>query len=74
MIGIDWMADDPVLDVFFALTRFHRVLALGGDEFVHIAARTVDTHRRHIREKLRLSDSSAVLAYAIKWTESGKAI
>ncbi len=34
-----WMADDPVLDVFFALTRFHRVLALGGDEFVHIAAR-----------------------------------
>jgi len=35
-----WMADDPVLDVFFALTRFHQVLALGGDEFVHIAART----------------------------------
>lgn len=34
-----WLADDPVLDVFFALTRFHRVLALGGDEFVHIATR-----------------------------------
>jgi len=34
-----WMADDPVLDVFFTLTRFHRVLALGGDEFVHIASR-----------------------------------
>ncbi len=34
-----WMADDPVLDVFFALTRFHRVLAMGGDEFVHIAER-----------------------------------
>ncbi len=37
-----WMADDPVLDVFFALTRFHRVLALGGDEFVHIASRNED--------------------------------
>ncbi|MEJ2582139.1 MAG: helicase C-terminal domain-containing protein, partial [Acidobacteriota bacterium] len=34
-----WVADDPVLDVFFKLTRFHRVLAMGGDEFVHIAER-----------------------------------
>jgi DNA-binding NarL/FixJ family response regulator len=43
-------------------------------EQLRIATRTVDTHRRHIREKLRLSDSSAVLAYAIKWIESGKAL
>lgn len=35
-----WLADDPVLDVFFALTKFHRVLSLGGDEFVHIATRS----------------------------------
>ena len=34
-----WMADDPVLDVFLTLTRFHRVLSLGGDEFVYIASR-----------------------------------
>ena len=34
-----WMANDPVLDTFFTLTRFHQVLALGGDEFVHIAER-----------------------------------
>jgi DNA excision repair protein ERCC-2 len=34
-----WIADDPVLDVFFALTRFHRVLNLGGDEFVRLAIR-----------------------------------
>lgn len=40
---------------------------------LNIATRTVDTHRRHIREKLRLSDGSAVLAYAIKWIESGRA-
>ena len=32
-----WMADDPVMEVFLALTRFHRVLGLGGDEFVHLA-------------------------------------
>lgn len=43
-------------------------------EQLRIATRTVDTHRRNIREKLRLSDSSAVLAYAIKWSESGNAL
>jgi len=41
---------------------------------LHISTRTVDTHRRHIREKLRLADSSALLAYAIKWTESGNVL
>jgi DNA excision repair protein ERCC-2 len=37
-----WMADDPVMDVFLAVTRFHRVLGLGGDEFVHLATRDPD--------------------------------
>ncbi len=35
-----WLADDPVMDVFLALTRFHRVLGLGGPEFVHLARRS----------------------------------
>jgi DNA excision repair protein ERCC-2 len=34
-----WVADDPVMDVFLAFTRFHRVLMFGGDEFVHLATR-----------------------------------
>jgi DNA excision repair protein ERCC-2 len=34
-----WIADDPVLEAFLDLTKFHRVLSLGGDEFVHIAQR-----------------------------------
>ncbi|MEX1311672.1 MAG: helicase C-terminal domain-containing protein [Candidatus Sulfomarinibacteraceae bacterium] len=34
-----WIADDPVLDLFFTLTHFHRVLTLGGGEFVHLARR-----------------------------------
>ena len=37
-----WIADDPVLELFFALTHFHRVLSLGGDEFVHLASRAED--------------------------------
>lgn len=34
-----WIADDPVMDLFLALTRFHQVLRLGGDEFVHLVRR-----------------------------------
>ncbi len=41
-----WSADDPVLDVFFQLTHFHRVLGLGGEEFVHLAARTASGEAR----------------------------
>jgi DNA excision repair protein ERCC-2 len=37
-----WMSDDPVMDLFLAVTRFHRVLCLGGDEFVHLASRGED--------------------------------
>jgi DNA excision repair protein ERCC-2 len=37
-----WIADDPLLDLFFTLTHFHRVLSLGGDEFVHLARRSPD--------------------------------
>ncbi len=37
-----WIADDPILDLFFTLTHFHRVLALGGSEFVHLARRAAD--------------------------------
>jgi len=37
-----WIADDPILDLFFTLTHFHRVLSLGGSEFVHLARRAAD--------------------------------
>jgi len=37
-----WIADDPILDLFFTLTHFHRVLSLGGSEFVHLARRDAD--------------------------------
>ncbi len=35
-----WLASDPTMDVYLALTRLHKVLVLGGDEFVHLATRT----------------------------------
>jgi len=32
-------AEDPVVEIFLALNRFHRVLELSGDEFVYLARR-----------------------------------
>lgn len=39
---------------------------------LHISERTVDAHRTHIRTKLSLSDSNALLRYAVRWVEAGK--
>ncbi len=58
-----WMASDPVLDVFLELTKFHRVLGLGGDEFVQLATRADDG-----REELKILclDASRFLAETIE--------
>jgi len=37
-----WLTEDPVLELFFTLTHFHRTLALGGEEFYHLASREQD--------------------------------
>jgi DNA excision repair protein ERCC-2 len=37
-----WNTDDPVMALYFQVSWFHRVLKLGGDEFVHLAIRTHD--------------------------------
>jgi DNA excision repair protein ERCC-2 len=60
-----WMAEDPVMDVFLALTRFHRVLALGGDEFVHLASRD-PTNGDQIR--IMCLDASRFLAQVLDET------
>lgn len=36
-----------------------------------ISPRTVDAHRAHIREKLGLPDSAALMRYAVRWVEAG---
>ncbi len=41
-------------------------------EQLHISPRTVDAHRAHIREKLGLPDSPALMRYAVRWVESGE--
>ena len=37
---------------------------------LHLSPKTVDVHRGHIREKLALSDTSALISYAARWVET----
>jgi DNA excision repair protein ERCC-2 len=67
-----WMADDPVLDVFFTLTRFHRVLSLGGDEFVHIAER--DGNGEAERLKIFCRDASRFVGEVLDGSASAIAM
>jgi DNA-binding NarL/FixJ family response regulator len=39
-------------------------------ESLNISTKTVDVHKSHIREKLGLQDSPAVLRHAIRWAET----
>ena len=37
---------------------------------LHLSPKTVDVHRGHIKEKLQLQDSTALVRYAVRWVET----
>ncbi len=37
---------------------------------LHLSPKTVDVHRGHIKEKLQLKDSTALVRYAVRWVET----
>ncbi len=39
-------------------------------EQLHLSPKTVDVHRGHIKEKLELTDTTALVRYAVRWVES----
>ena len=39
-------------------------------EQLHLSSKTVDVHRGHIKEKLQLKDVTALIRFAVRWTES----
>ncbi len=40
-----------------------------GDE-LHLSPKTVEVHRSHIREKLRISSAAELISYAARWSET----
>ena len=43
-----WAPEDPVMNLYFTLVHFHRVLSLGGEEFVHLARRSRDDEQLRV--------------------------
>jgi DNA-binding NarL/FixJ family response regulator len=41
---------------------------------LHISSKTVDSHREHIKEKLRLGSASELLRHAIQWVQCQKGV
>ena len=39
-------------------------------EKLHLSVKTVESYRSHIKEKLRLSNATDLLKYAIQWAQS----
>jgi DNA-binding NarL/FixJ family response regulator len=37
---------------------------------LHLSPKTVDTHRSHIKQKLELQTATALVRYAVRWTET----
>jgi DNA-binding NarL/FixJ family response regulator len=41
-------------------------------EDLHLSPKTVETHRAHIKEKLKLKDATSVVRFAVDWVTSGQ--
>jgi len=37
---------------------------------LHLSPKTVDVHRGHIKEKLELQDTTALVRHAVRWVET----
>jgi len=37
---------------------------------LHLSPKTVDVHRGHIKDKLKLKDATALIRYAVRWVET----
>jgi DNA-binding NarL/FixJ family response regulator len=37
---------------------------------LHLSAKTVDTHRAHIKDKLKLDDTTSLIRHAVRWFET----
>jgi DNA-binding NarL/FixJ family response regulator len=39
---------------------------------LHVSIKTVESHRAHIKEKLQLNDTGALVRYAMQWVDNGR--
>jgi len=59
---------DRELEVFQLIGR-GKTMKESGDE-LHLSPKTIEVHRSHIREKLRVTSAAELVAYAARWNQS----
>jgi DNA-binding NarL/FixJ family response regulator len=57
---------DRELEVFELIGRGHRTAEIA--ESLHLSIKTIETYRAHIKQKLKLETSTALIANAVQWT------
>ena len=57
------------LTVFRLIGQGHKTRQIA--ERLHLSIKTVESYRAHIKDKLKLSDGTDLLKYAIQWVQSG---
>jgi DNA-binding NarL/FixJ family response regulator len=59
---------DRELEVFQLIGQGKTMKEIGGA--LHVSPKTVEVHRSHIREKLRISSAAELISYAARWSET----
>lgn len=65
--GVDTLSDRE-LEVFLLIGRGHGTRQIA--EKLFLSAKTIETYRAHIKDKLGLADATELLQYAIQWVSS----
>jgi DNA-binding NarL/FixJ family response regulator len=61
---------DRELEVLEKLGKGLTTRAIADD--LHLSPKTVETHRAHIKEKLKFKDATAMVRFAVDWVTSGQ--
>jgi DNA-binding NarL/FixJ family response regulator len=69
-IGADLVAklSDREFEIFRLIGEGYKVSQIA--DRMHLSAKTIETYRARIKEKLNITDASKLLRYAIKWVSS----
>jgi DNA-binding NarL/FixJ family response regulator len=59
---------DRELEVFQLIGQGKTMKQIADD--LHLSPKTIEVHRSHIREKLRVTSAAELVAYAARWSES----
>ena len=59
---------DRELEVFQLIGQGKTMKEIGAA--LHLSPKTIEVHRAHIREKLRITSASELVAYAARWSET----